>query len=58
MLQSPLSCQGFYATRIAMRRIGRSLMVAAITAFCVGLGAVVSAMAVLDFLGAVTWGLR
>ena len=55
-IAAPLSCQGFYATRIIARRIVHALMIGAAVASCAALGTIVAALALLDFVGAVTWG--
>ena len=57
-IAEPLSCQGFYATRIAARRVMRGLIALAIVAASLIVGTAVLALAALDFVGVVTWGMQ
>jgi hypothetical protein len=55
-MTEPLTVQGFYATRVAARRVGRFVMLTALVALSLLLGACVIAATVIDILF-VSWRL-
>ena len=57
-IAEPLSCQGFYVTRLAARRVIRAAIIVALTFASLALGIGVLLLGIFDFLGVVTWGIR
>ena len=56
-MSEPLCIEGFYATRMLARRAARFALVLAMIAAAIVLGTAVAVLAVLDFVGVVTWGM-
>ena len=57
-MSEPLCIEGFYATRMLARRAARFALFLAMIAAAIVLGTAVAVLAVLDFVGVVTWGMQ